>query len=282
MVKKQVKLSGKSKKNKSMKKLQRGGKSSACVLPYSTSSPKYGDIGDSNIHNNNPQASLDLDNKFMAYGGPVPLGSSIVGGARKSNKKNKNNNNNNNMKNHKGGSSCRNEGVGTGSPKSETFKQYLNNMDSNLSSIINPMPNSQPQIGSGYTTDPSQFVGGLPVYKGYDDYSPPAIVGGKLVFGSPDQPVCGNGAVRGGGSKNRNHNSSKKNKSNKSNKSNKKSKQSKKSKKQRGGDFTTLNSSKPAEYSSAFNGPVGYFKYPDDMTGRTFDGRQPNYPVTEV
>ena len=52
--------------------------------------------------------------------------------------------------------------------------------------------------------------------------------------------------------------------------------------KQRGGDFLTINNSKPADYSTAFNGEPGYFKYPDDMSGRTFDGRQPNWGVTEI
>ena len=134
------------------------------------------------------------------------------------------------------------------------------------------------QSGSGYTSDPSEFIGGRPVVKSYDDNSPPAIINGSLIFGSPDQPVCGPGAVSGGA---RNLNKgSKKNKINNKNKN--KSKKNKKSKKQIGGEFTTFNGSKPSEYSTAFNGEPGYFKYPDNMSARTFTGRQPNWNVTEV
>ena len=77
--------------------------------------------------------SLDLDNKFMGYGGPVPLGSSFGGGGQN-------------------GGKCSDEGVGTSSPKSETFKQYLMNLDSQLSitkggaasSTIKKSNNAQP------------------------------------------------------------------------------------------------------------------------------------------
>jgi len=267
MVKKQVKLpnKSKSKKSRSMKKSQRGGTSNACTLPYASQTPQYAGIGSSNVHNTNPQASLDLDNKFAGYGGPVPLGSSILGG----------------------GGSCGDEGVGTSNPKNQTFKEYLNNMDANLSSVTGgsscsqnkPSPNSKPnskQRGSGYSSDPSECIGGQQVYKAYDDSSPPALINGQLMFGSPDQPVCGSGAVSGGArrrlrKKSKNHKNSKKHKKSKSNKTNKKRKT------QKGGDFNTLHSSKPAEYSTAFNGQPGVFKYPDDMTGRSFEGRQPNY-----
>ena len=283
MVKKQVKLpnKSKSKKSRSMKKSQSGGTSNACTLPYSSQTPQYSGIGTSNIHNTNPQASLDLDNKFAGYGGPVPLGSSILGG----------------------GGSCSDEGVGTGSPKENTFKQYLTNMDANLSSITGgsscsqnkPSPNSKPnskQRGSGYSSDPSEFIGGQQVYKAYDDSSPPALINGQLIFGSPDQPVCGSGAISGGArrlrkkskngnnksKKNKNGNNKSKKSKNRNNKSKKSKNRNKKRKTQKGGsDFNTLHSSKPAEYTTAFNGQPGVFKYPDDMTGRSFEGRQPNY-----
>ena len=268
-----MKLSKKSKNSRSRqqksKKLrkqsrrnQKGGVSASCTLQYAASNPSYGSGAASNIHNTNPQASLDLDNKFMSYGGPLPLGSSIVGGG-----------------------SCKDEGVGTGSPKSETFKEYLTSLDSKLSAVTGgsncesmiPEPNSKPntrnsqQRGAGYTSDPSEFIGGQPVYKGYDDNSPPAIVGGQLIFGTPDQPVCGSGAVGGGVRR--------KNKKSKSKKS-KQNKKSKKSKKQRGGDFTVLNRSKPAEFASAFNGEKGVFTA--DMSQRTFEGRQPIWSPADV
>ena len=289
----------KKKSFKKSRKSQRGGTANACVLDYASSTPQYGGVGLTNIHNNNPEASIDLDNKFKGYGGPVPLGSGIVGGSRKSNKKNSH------KGSHKGGSSCGTEGVGTGSPKKDTFKQYLTNLDSKLSSVTGgspnsktnpspepspePSPNSKPHSnnnktnGGGYSSDPSEIIGGLSAMRGYPDNSPPAIIGGQLVFGSPDQPVCGNGAVSGGSRRLRkSRHSSKKNKHNKSKKS-KKSKKSMKNKKnkkhQRGGsnDFRTLNSSNPAEYASAFGGEPGYFKYPDDMTERSFEAQQPNW-----
>ena len=110
--------------NKSLKKgkrlsskIQKGGvgSGSACVLDYASSS-KIGDlgIGSANLHNQkfNPQASRDFlpfDNKFMVYGGPVPLGQ--MGGSNK----------------------CGDDGVGTSNPKSETFKDYINTIDKQLS-----------------------------------------------------------------------------------------------------------------------------------------------------
>lgn len=279
-----MKLSKKSKNSRSRqqksKKLrkqsrrnQKGGVSNSCTLQYAKSNASYGSGGAAtNIHNTNPQASLDLDNKFMSYGGPLPLGSSIVGGG-----------------------SCKDEGVGTGSPKSETFKEYLTSLDSKLSAVTGgsnyesmiPEPNSKPntrnsqQRGAGYTSDPSEFIGGQPVYKGYDDNSPPAIVGGQLVFGTPDQPVCGSGAVGGGERrKNKKSNSKKSNSKKSKSKKSKQNKKSKKSKKQRGGDFTVLNRSKPAEFASAFNGEKGVFTA--DMSQRTFEGRQPNWNPSDV
>jgi hypothetical protein len=257
---------GKSKSRKSnnrSKTNQKGGTSSACVLDYANKNNIYN--AGANIHNTNPQASLDLDNKFISYGGPVPLGSSIVGGG-----------------------SCGSEGVGTSNPKSQTFKEYMSRLDENLSvvtggNIHKPEPNSKPNSikGGGYSNDPSSgIIGGQPVVRSYDDNSPPAIIGGQLVFGSPDQPICGNGAVSGGSRRNKKK-SKKNSKKNKKQSKNSKCKSMKRSK-QRGGDFTTFNNSKPADYATAFNGPPGFFNYPDDMKGRTFDGRQPEWKTTAI
>ena len=231
-------LKNKSKSRQSKRKNQRGG-TNACALPYNNDQMKFTSGGaESNIHNTNPQASLDLDNKFMGYGGPVPLGSSIVGGGQ-----------------------CGDEGVGTSSPKSETFKEYILNLESQLSmtkggsscGTIKKENNKQKQKGSGYSSDPSEFIGGQPVYRGYDDNSPPALISGNLVFGTPDVPICGAGAVGGA----------------------RKSKKIKKSKKQRGGNFIGFRSSKPADYGSAFNGEPGVFNYPEDMSKRSFEASQP-------
>jgi hypothetical protein len=252
--------------------------------------------GEANEHNLNPQASLDLDNKFINYGGPIPLDQS--GGATK----------------------CGDDGVGTSHPRTETFKQYIKNLDADLtfkggsncgSNHMKQTGGSNcgsthvkqnfkggsncgstqvKQNGAGYTVDTSQYVGGQPIYKGYDDNSPPAIIGGQIVSGQPDQPVCGNGALTGG-SKRKNKKSkkskskkskSKKSKSKKSkSKKSKKTKKSKKSRSQRGGDFLSIGS-KPAEFSTAFDGQKGVFNYPDDMMGREFGEKQPNYSVNAI
>ena len=263
---------GKSRKNKNCstnnKEYQKGGNASgACVLDYANKNNLY-NVG-ANIHNTNPQASLDLDSKYLAYGGPVPLGSAIVGGG-----------------------TCGSEGVGTANPKSETFKEYMAKLDQNLSAVTggsskqnsNPKPNSKPNTvtGGGYSNDPSEFIGGLPVVRSWDDNSPPAIIGGQLVFGSPDQPICGNGAVSGGFR--RNKNGSKARSKTRSKKNSKKSKRSNRSNRsrQRGGDFTTFHNSKPAEYDQAFNGPPGVFQYPDNMMDRNFEGRQPVWDAKTI
>ena len=240
-----------SRKHYSKHNVQRGGVSNSCVLDSSMSGGMSRCQSGVNLHNTNPQASLDLDNKFMAYGGPVPLGNNILqGGANK----------------------CGDDGVGTSNPKSETFQQYLDSINNKL----------EVAVGGGFSTDPSEYIAGLPVYKGYDDCCPPAIVGGQLQFGAPDQPVCGFGAVKGGSRKNMNNmNNMKKTKkqlSKKSRSSNRK--QHRRS--QRGGDWTSSTRSKPAVYSEAFNGPKGVFSYPDDMSKRAFDEVQPNYSVNAI
>jgi hypothetical protein len=300
------KIAKKSKRSLS-KKTQRGGVSNACVLDYTNDKAIYSGAGEANAHNLNPQASLDLDNKFMNYGGPIPLEQS-------------------------GGSNCGDDGVGTSRPKTESFKQYLKNLDADLTfkggsncgshqvkqnggsncgshqvkqnggsncgshqvkqnGGSNCGSHHVKQNGAGYIVDTSQYVGGQPIYKAYDDNAPPAIIGGQIVSGQPDQPVCGNGALTGGSKKIRRNKKSKKSKSKKSkskkskskkSKSKKsKSKKSKKSKSQRGGDFVAIGS-KPADFSTAFDGPKGVFNYPDDMMTREFGEKQPNYSVNAI
>lgn len=254
----------KSKRSASKKNIQYGGiVSSACVLPYTNDKMSYHSINTgADIHNTNPQASLDLDNKFMMYGGPVSLGQ--MGGSNK----------------------CGDEGVGTSNPKSETFKSYINNLDNKLSfnggsnyGVKNGVINNT-QKGSGYTFDPSSNIAGNPQVIGYPDNNPPAIIDNKLIIGGVDGSICGNGATRGGGKKNKKSKKSKKTKKSKKSKS-RKHKLSKKSKSQKGGDFVSIGS-KPANFSTAFDGPKGVFKYPDDMMGREFGERQPNYSVNAI
>jgi len=242
----------KSKKNHSRKhRTQRGGVSNACTLDASTNGGMLMYNAGANLHNTNPQASLDLDNKYMAYGGPVPLGSNILQG---------------------GATKCGDEGVGTSNIKSSTFKQYLDNVNQQLDLNMG---------GGGFTTDPSEFIAGQPIYKAYDDCCPPAIVNGNLKFGAPDQPVCGFGAVRGGSRKTKKQHG-KKNKKHNSKKYKSKSRKQMQKQKQMGGDWNAVGRSKPAVFSDAFNGPKGVFAYPDDMSKRTFDETQPNYSVNAI
>ena len=249
-MKKNNKLSKRSRKNKrssSKKNMQRGGVSNACVLPYANDTISYhGQSAGANMHNLNPQASLDLDNKFMSYGGPVPLAQ--MGGANK----------------------CGDEGVGTSHAKSNTFKQYLNNLDEQLSfnggsNMMHNNNSDKLQKGSGYTVEPDEYISGMPVIKGYDDNNPPEIIDGKIV-------------MKGGNKIKKNKKSHK----NKKSKKDMKSKTHKKSRKlQQGGDFVSIGS-KPAEFSTAFDGPKGVFNYPDNMMTREFGEKQPNYSVNAI
>jgi hypothetical protein len=302
-------------------KVQRGGVSNACVLDTATGTSVLQSNGLANLHNINPQASLDLDNKFMAYGGPVPLGSNILQG---------------------GANRCGDDGVGTSNSKPETFKQYLdgvsNKLDSamtgganeptnegyvssneaamngnnhqgdegfgqgNASNVEEPIPNELNNIiiqqpspliqniskenttkfnrmtGGGFSTDPSEFIAGLPVYKAYDDCCPPAIVNGQLKFGAPDQAVCGFGAVKGGSRKRVNGMK----KSKKQQRKTRGLKQRSHNGTQRGGDWTVATRSKPAMFDEAFNGPASVFAYPDDMSKRAFGETQPNYTPNAI
>lgn len=223
---------------------QRGGVSNSCTLNASTNGGTLMYNYNSNLHNTNPQANLD-NMTWGGYGSPVPLGSNILQG---------------------GSNKCGDEGIGTSNTKNSTFKQYLNNVNQKLNLNMN---------GGGFTTDPSEYIAGLPVYKSYDDCCPPVIVNDKLMFGSPGKPVCGHGAVSGGARKN-----TKTQKKQFQRKQNKKSNYKKK--KQQGGDWNSVGRSKPAMYSNAFNGPKGVFAYPEDMSKRTFDETQPNYSVNAI
>jgi hypothetical protein len=219
---------------------QRGGNAPACLDKY-TAGLAGSSCGTANMHNVNPQASLD--NVVNPYGSSVPLGQALVGGGN-----------------------CGNEGSGTNNLKSNTFKQYINNMSKSLDVNLN---------GGGYTVDPSKYVAGMPIIGGYDDCCPPAIINKKIVSGGPDQVVCGLGAIRGGGRRRRNKNKSKKN--NKHGKRTKINNCSKSNMHRGGGDFNGATRSKPALYSDAFNGEPSILEYPADMSKRDFSARQPNY-----
>ena len=231
-----------------------------------------------NLHNTNPQASLDLDKQFMSSSGISASGSNnLYSGLQQ------------------GGSTCGNKSVDTKMLQSGggTFKNYLNKLKNKLDMPLREsgMSNNRvKQKAGGFTTDPSEFIAGRPIIKGYDDCCPPALINGSLKFGGPNTSVCGAGASRGGGHHN-NSNSNKKQHKNKQHKqqsrqyrqsSRKHKKNSKNSKKQRGGNFSTFSQSKPAEYESAFNGPNSVFTYPDNMSTRVFNERQPDYSVNAI
>jgi hypothetical protein len=245
-------------KSKNLKRVQSGGVSPACVLEGATGTDVLYRNAGANIHNTNPQASLDLDNKFMNYGGAVPLGNNILQG---------------------GAANCGDEGKGgAGNGKTETFKQYLEGLSSKY------------MVGGGFSTDPSEYIAGKPVYKAYDDCCPPAIVNNQLVMGAPDQPVCGIGAIKGGARRrrasSRKHKRSSKHKKSHRISKRKSNKRKSQHRRQLGGavgDFTySATRSKPAPMAEAFNGPAGIFRYPDDMMSRNFDEVQPNYSVNAI
>ena len=255
-------------KSKQTRMLQSGGVSPACVFNGASGADVLYRNAGANIHNTNPQASLDLDNKFMSYGGAVPLGNNILQG---------------------GAANCGDEGRGgAGNGKSETFKQYLEGLENQymIGGESAPMQNA-----GGFSTDPSEYIAGLPVYKAYDDCCPPAIVNNQLVMGAPDQPVCGLGAIKGGARRrapaSRKHkHSSKSRRNSKRKNNNRRTRHNNHSKRQRGGavgDFVySATKSTPAPMADAFNGPQGVFRYPDDMMTRTFNEVQPNYSVNAI
>jgi hypothetical protein len=296
----------KHKKSSKQMKQQKGGVSNACVLPYTNSNLNFrgsGSISVADAHNLNPQASYDLlDNTNMLYGEKVPLGQ--TGG--------------NSSKTH---NTCGDEGGHTNTIKNTTFKQYLQNLDSQFSltggnygghnnnnnnnntntnntNNNNNNNNNDKQKGSGYIVDPSQMIAGKPVYAGYPDNNSPAIIDGKILMGDPDKSVCGNGANKGGSRKSR--------KSRKSRNKSRKSRNSRKSRKSKNNSVSNNNSnnsnsnnnsdklliggnsdfvsigSKPELYADAFKGPPGVFKYPDDMKTRDFGETQPNYSPNAI
>ena len=250
-------------------RLQYGGVANACTSGTSMSSMLVSNPN-ANLHNVNPQMPLD-NQLFGGYGTQIPL-DNMAGGMP--------------------GGYCGDEGVGTNHPKTSTFQQYLNKINtqlelptgggthtsySNTTASSGPGPNikrftavgmpkkrSRTQKGAGFTTDPSEFVGGMPVYKGYDDCCPPTLTNGSLTFGGPNQPVCGFGAIKGGGRSRKRLNTKKRNKH------------------QQGGDFTSIGQSKPAPFNDAFNGPKSIFAYPDDMKSRDFSGKQPVWSPSTI
>ena len=219
---KSKKSSRKDKKRTS--KNQKGGVSSSnsCVLDYATQglSNHTNSSALANLHNLNPQAAGDLDNKFMLYGGPVPLGQM-------------------------GGSKCGDEGVGTNKPKSSTFKQYINTIDNQLNfsggSKHSNHEKHDMHKGGDYSVNPEQYIAGNPVINGYDHNNPPAIIDGKLIMsgniksgGGVNRQVCGNGATRGGSIKSKSKSKSKSNTKRKTHKTKLNKKQNSKSKMQKG------------------------------------------------
>ena len=249
---KQRKNQSNKKSRKTRKNALRGGAAPSCLNQYTgAGAVSAGVCGSANIHNTNPQAmgDLDLNNKFKLYGGPVPLGENLVGGA-----------------------GCGDEGVNTYGEKKQTFKQYLNNLSKSLDVSL--------QSGGGYIVDPSQYIAGQPVIGGYDDCCPPAFIGGKQISAGPDQRVCGLGAVQMGGKGKRN-NKQRKHASRKVSYRNSK-KRNNKANTQRGGDFVGIGRSRPAPFEDAFSGPASYFDDGVDLSKRKFEEVQPNYGVMAI
>ena len=227
-------------KSKSMK-VKKGGMAPSCIS--SPNVDKYmSSCHTANIHNSNPQASLD--SKFMNYKDNVPLNQS--GGKDK----------------HPANCSC--------GAKLQTFEDYMNNISKQLG-----------QRGGAYSVNPEEMIAGLPVYQKYDDCCPPAVVGGKLKLSNIGEPICNAGVNKTGGSKSKRtnkKNTSKKVKKSKTNKSKKnKSRGNKSRKNMKGGMYR---SSKPADFPKSFETEKSNFS--DDMKTRVFDETQPNYSVNQI
>lgn len=234
-------------KSKSMK-VKKGGMAPSCIS--SPNVDKYmASCHTANIHNSNPQASLDLDSKFMNYKNSIPLSQS--GGKDK----------------YPANCSC--------GAKLQSFEEYMNNISKQLG-----------QRGGAYSVNPEEMIAGLPIYQKYDDCCPPAVVGGKLKLSNIGDPICNAGVNKTGGSKSKRTNKKntskkvKKSKTNKSktNKSQKnKSKGNKSRKNMKGGMYR---SSKPADFPKSFETVKSNFS--DDMKTRVFDETQPNYSVNQI
>ena len=244
-------------KSKSMK-IKKGGMAPSCIS--SPNVDKYmSSCHTANIQNSNPQASLELDSKFMNYKDNVPLCQS--GGQDK----------------HPANCSC--------GSKLQTFEEYMNKISRQLG-----------QRGGAYSVNPEEMIAGLPIYQKYDDCCPPAVIGGKLKLSNIGEPICNSGVNKMGGSKSKRNNKNtsrkiKKSKNNNKSKKNKsrghksrghksrgnKSRENKSKKKMNGGMYRR---SKPADFPRSFETEQSNFS--DDMKTRVFDETQPNYSVNQI
>lgn len=199
----------------------------------------------------NSQELQNLDAEFMAS--PGPMGAMTGGGC-----------------------GCGDEGTNT-TYKTRTFKNLMEQINSN---IDNNRMSLNKQLGGGaaFSVNPENYIAGRPVIDSYDSKFAPAILDGKLVgVNGVSSSSCGQVGGSSRRHRRRNNKSKKPCKSKtRRNKSKSRSKLSRRTQKQRGGgDFTSVNSSKPAAYCDAFNGPASDLRDPVTFATRNFAGRQP-------
>lgn len=266
---------------KSKKQILTGGVSSACAL-QTTNLGKYmyRSCLDSNLHNRDPVANLEL----AAGAGFLPgvQTGGVVNGKKDMSKIKKYNKRRlyaqvpPKMKGKKaitGGFGCP-----TSARSSITFREYLEQAAQTIGAGKSTLTG-----GSGYVVNPGMGIAGLPEILKYDSCCPPAMIGKSIVM-DPVGSTCGSLAQTGGSvgqvpvdsmeySANKISVNSKliNMPSTKSNKRNRKSKRH--TKKSRMMRKHTLRGGTPANYPQSLNGEPGDFRYKG--SDLTYDGRQP-------
>jgi len=276
------------------KQILTGGASSACALPtVDLGKYMYRSCLDSNLHNRDPVANLEL----AAGAGFLP-GANLTGGAvnpktvmaniKKYSKRRMYAQIPPNLKKKgdKKGKQAMTGGFGcpTSARPSITFREYLEQ----AAQSIGANGKTAMTGGSGYVVNPGLGIAGLPEILKYDSCCPPAMIGKSIVM-DPVGSTCGSLAQTGGSTSQVPVDSiefgankiSANNKSSLSNmpsaKSNKhisnKGKSKRHTKKARKGRKSMMRGGAPANYPESLNGEPGDFRYKgDDLT---YGGRQP-------
>lgn len=277
------------------KQILTGGASSACALPtVDLGKYMYRSCLDSNLHNRDPVANLEL----AAGAGFLPganTGSPLTGGSadpkkvmskiKKYSKRRMYAQIPPAMKGKKGKHAITGGfGCPTSARPSITFREYLEEAAQSIGA-----GKSVQTGGSGYVVNPGMGIAGLPEILKYDSCCPPAMIGKSIVM-DPVGSTCGPLAQTGGAAASqvpvdsieyRVNNMSVNNKSTlsnmpsaKSNKRNNKGKGKRHTKKSHTkGRKSTMRGGAPANYPDSFNGEPGDFRY--QGSDLTYGGRQP-------
>lgn len=161
--------------------------------------------------------------------------------------------------------------IGSGNKPKSAFSKYLDNLSKSL----------DVKKGGAYSIDVENMIAGRATVKGYEDCSPPVVVGSKLV-----NKHCGTGCNLTGGKrkskkKSRNHNKKRKNNKTKNKKGGHRVKKSK-----RKSIRSVQNIRKHKKRTQSAGGRLAPNKYPfkgednvmtPDMKNREFGCRQPKW-----